>query len=171
MRLSLDAQKAVFATETGDYPILLLTFSHPDLAEPIRLSTDPTTRSPSHTTDERVIYCTVSNGHEYLYFPMEISLPGEDEEAPPETRLSVCNVGLEMVEPMRVLADSPTLTMALVLASNPDRIEGQVGGFTFTDVDIDAMVITGKLVMDIMANEPFPHLSFTPATAPGLFKA
>lgn len=171
MRLSLDAMKAVYATETGDYPILLVTLEHPDLVEPIRISTDATTRIPSLTTDEQVVYGTVSNGLEYLYFPAEINLPTEDEESPPQVQLAVCNVGQELVATVRNLRQSPTVTLALVLGSNPDRIEGQIGGFTFTDVEINDLIISGNMVMDVMANEPFPYLTFTPSTAPGLFKA
>jgi hypothetical protein len=170
MRLSLEAQKAVYAQETGDYPIILLTCSHPELDEPMYISTDATTRLVELTTDEHVVYGTISNGREYIYCPVEISLPSEEEGAPPQTQLSIGNIGREMVVAIRSLRSSPTVSIAVVLASDPDRIEGELGGFTFTDVEITAMSITGNLVMDIMTSEPFPHRTFTPSTATGLFK-
>jgi len=171
MRLSLEAQKAVYAEETGDYPIILLTFEHPELPEQILLSTDPTTRLPGLTDEENVVYGTISNGLEYIFCPIEINLPTEDEESAPQTVMSVSNIGREMVETIRTLLSSPLLTMTIVLASDADRIEGQISGFKFTDVNIDQMTISGTLTMDIMTNEPFPYRTFGPSTASGLFKS
>jgi hypothetical protein len=42
--LSLNFRKALYAQESGEVPIFLLTITHPSLAAPIRLSTDPTAR-------------------------------------------------------------------------------------------------------------------------------
>lgn len=170
MNLSLNALKAIYATETGDYPIILIVITHPELPNDILLSTDGTTRLPSLTTDENVVYGTVSNGLEYMYCPMELDLPTEDEDSPPSTRLSVSNIGREMVEAIRSVRTSPILSMTLVLASDTDNIEGLIEGFKFSSVDINSTTIGGDLVLDVMTNEPCPYYTFTPSTAPGLFK-
>jgi hypothetical protein len=171
VRLSLEGQKAVYAQETGDYPIILLTFTHPELSEPLYISTDPTERLVNLTTDENVVYGTQSNGHEYVYCPVEIALPSEEEDSPPQTQLSLSNIGREMVGAIRSLRTSPTVSIAVVLASDTNRIEGELSGFTFTDVEINSLTITGNLVLDLMTNEPFPYRTFTPSTALGLFKS
>lgn len=172
MRLSLDALSTIYATETGDYPILLITVRHPDLAQPLKFSTDATTRLPSLTNDENIVYGTISGGNEYIFCPMEIDLPTEDEEAPPSTIMSVSNVGREMVTAIRSISPSPkpTLDMALVLASNTDMIEGIIEGLQLSDIDTNQATISGELVLDILTNEPCPYYTFTPSTAPGLFK-
>jgi len=170
VKISLEALKSVYAQETGDYPIFLLTFSHRDLKDDIRISTDPTTRLPGMTTDEMVVYGTVSNGQEYIFCGMEISWPTEDEESAPMTQLSISNIGRELVEMIRSMRYSPRLTMTLVLASNTDMVEGRISGMEFSEVEINTMLITGTLTINMRTNEPFPFRTFTPSTAPGIFK-
>lgn len=170
MRLSLNAQKNVYAQETGDYPIILVDLTDPTLSQPIRISTDATTRL-SLTTDEQVVYGTVHNFKEYLFCPMEINWPSEEEESAPRTELSISNIGRELVEIVRGLTKSPKLSMTFVMASDPNIVESKLAGFVFSDVTIDQMTITGSLVLEIMTNEPFPYRTFTPSTASGLYKS
>lgn len=170
MNLSLNALKAIYATETGDYPILLVTIEHSGLPSTIRLSTDATTRLPSLTTDENVVYGTVSNSLEYMYCPMELDLWSEEEDSAPYTKMTVSNIGLELVAAIRSISSSPTVGLRLVLASDTDNIEGRADGFKFYDVDINPATVSGDLVMDILTNEPAPYLTFTPSTAAGIFK-
>lgn len=170
MRLSLDAQKAVYAQETGEYPVLLFTISHPTLTKDILISTDNKARIEALTTETEVVYGTISNGQEFIYCPMEAELPTEDEDTPPQMRLSIGNVGRELVEQIRAMVSSPTVTVRMVLASNPSQIEGEIEGLTFSDIEVNRMTVTGTLVMDIFTSEPFPHHTFTPSTSPGNFK-
>jgi hypothetical protein len=170
LNLSLNALKAIYATETGDYPIMLIKIIHPELPQEILLSTDPTTRLPGMTTDQNVVYGTVSNSKEYMYCPMELDLWTEDEEAAPYTRMTVSNIGLELVAAIRSIRTSPTVGLSIVLASDADNVEGQCDGFKFFDVDINPATVSGELVMDILHNEPAPYLTFTPSTAAGIFK-
>lgn len=170
MILSLDTLRTIYAQETGDYPILLLVLSHPELVNDLLFSTDPTTRLPTYTTDENIVYGTVSNSKEYIYCPMDLKLPDENENAPPQTTLSVSNVGREMVQAIRSLRTSPTLDMFLVLASDSDDIQGSIRGFEFKSVDINRSVVSGNLVLDDRSHEPFCYLTCTPSTTPGIFK-
>lgn len=170
MRISLDALKAIYSQESGDYPILLITISHKNMNKDIRVSTDQTTRLPAFTTDENVVYGTVSRSKDFLYCPIEISLPTDEEDAAPQTEITVSNVGRELVEAIRSLSTSPTITMELVLGSNTDQIEYNITGFTFQDITINTLTITGTLTIEMLTNEPFPFRTFTPSTAPGLFK-
>lgn len=170
MTMSVEAQRVLYQQETGDYPIILLTIDHADLAQPIRVSTDPTQRLSSLTTDQHVVYGTISLGNEYVFYPVEVAWPTTDEESPPATTLTVANIGRELISTIRTLETSPTIGMALVLASDPDTIESEFNGFLFTDISIDAYTVKGSLTIDTGATEPFPHLLFTPSTAPGSFK-
>jgi hypothetical protein len=170
MRISLDALRAIYSQESGDYPILLITVADKKMTSDIRISTDPTTRLPAYTNDENVVYGTVSSSLDYFYCPVEISLPGEEEDAAPQTEITVSNVGRELVETIRSLTSSPTITIDLVLASNPDQIEYHISGFTFQDITINTLTITGTLTIEMLTNEPFPFRTFTTSTAPGLFK-
>ena len=42
--VSLNFRTEMFRQESGETPVLLLTITHPDLDQPVRLSTDPTQR-------------------------------------------------------------------------------------------------------------------------------
>ncbi|MGB3212441.1 MAG: DUF1833 family protein [Desulforhopalus sp.] len=170
MSISLDANKEVYAQESGDYPIFLMTFSSPGLANDIRVSTDATTRLPGLTTDEQVVWGTVSNSLEYMFCPMAIAWPAQQEGVPPETKLTISNIGRELVAAIRSLGPSPSLKMDYVLASNTDRIEQSVTGLLFLDADINTMNISGALKMDDTSRESCPFRTFGPSTARGLFK-
>ena len=167
--ISLQAQRVLYQQETGDYPIILLTINHPSLTEPIRISNDNSQRL-SLTNDFEVIYGTISNGQEYIFFPAKISWPTEDEESPPQTTLTVSNIGRDLVSTIRNLHTSPTLTMTLVLASDPDTIEGEFSNFVLSDITVDEKEVSGALTIDTGATEPFPFRTFTPSTSPGNFK-
>lgn len=170
MRLSLDAQKAVYAQESGVYEIYLFVMSHPNLTEDILLSSDATERIESLTTETEVIYGTVSNGQTFVYCPMDVELPSEDEDAPPEMKISISNVGRELIAQIRGMVASPSITMRMILSSNLNQIEGEVEGFTFTDIDINSLSVSSALKMNIFSSEPYPFRTFTPSTSSGLFK-
>ena len=73
--VSLNFREAAYAAETGRVLIALMTIDHADLAEPIRISTDPTQRLEDLTTDEEVVYGTESRGETFLFCPVRIKLP------------------------------------------------------------------------------------------------
>ena len=168
--VSLDAQRAMYAQETGDYPIFLLTITHRDLTEDIFISNDATTRLPAYTTDEQVVYGTVSNGVEYLYCPVDIEWISEEEAAVPQTNLIVYGVPDDLVRAVRSLRFSPSVKMVMVLASNTDNIEMTVSGLKFGKVDINQISLSGNLQIKSRASEPFPYRTCTPSTTSGIFK-
>ena len=56
--LSLNFREAIFGPESGEVPIFLLTITHPDLDEPVYLTTDATERLGT----DPLTYGTVSRG-------------------------------------------------------------------------------------------------------------
>ena len=165
--LSSTALRAMFAEDTGDYPILLVTITHSTLATPIRVSSDPTTRLS--VTDAEVIYGTVSNGVSYPFLPFQISLPSDVEDSAPRAKISVDNVSRELTAAVRALDSPPSVTIDLVMASTPNIIETTFPGFDLSDIDGDVMTISGTLSIDLLVLEPFPAGVFTPGQFPGLF--
>ena len=168
--ISFEALKTIYAPNTGDYPILLLTFAHDDLTENITISSDHTTRIPELTTDKQIIYGTVSNSINYLHCEGEMSWPDDFEGQAPRTTLTVANVGRELTEPIRSLITSPTVGLQFVLASNPDKVEMQFDGLRFDEITINTLTVSGDLSLDMMENEPSPQYTCTPSTTPGIFK-
>jgi hypothetical protein len=169
--LSQSAVKAMFASETPEALILLITITNPaDPANPIRLADGYTNRIASLTTDTDVTYGVTSNSVDYLFMPMQISLPGEQEAGAAQCSLVLNFVTREAIDIVRTHLTSPvSVQIDLVLASSPDRVETSFSGFKITNVTYNAEQITFDLNMVSLSREPFPCFTFTPANFPGLF--
>jgi hypothetical protein len=146
----------LFASQTGEAFIVLLTLSHPTLANPIRVCSDG--------------QALISNGNTYVAFPFRISLPAEAEGAPPTTELEIDNVDRSIVKAVREATGEPIqISMSVVLASSPNTIEAGPFDFTLRNVEYDASVVRGQLQYEDILNEPYPGDTMTPSRFPGLF--
>lgn len=154
--LSSTARRALFAQETGEVFLLLLTISHPSLAQPIRVV--------NNSED------VTSGGWVYQRFPFELALPPETEDAPPTVQLRIANADRQIVQAVRSLSGAAmTVDLSVVLASSPDTVEAGPYRFTLRDVSYNAAIVEGTLRFEDVLNEPFPADSFTPARFPGMF--
>jgi len=169
--LSQSAVRAMFASETPEALILLITITDPaDPANPIRLADGYTNRIASLTTDTDVVYGVTSNSKDYLFMPMQISLPGEQEAGAAQCSLVLDFVTPEVINLIRTHLTSPvSVQIDLVLASSPNTIQTTFSGFKITNVTYNADQITFDLNMVSLSREPFPCYTFTPANFPGLF--
>ena len=147
--------EAVNAQETTEAFIVLLTIDHNDLATPIRLTSDGVN--------------TTSMGNTYLSYPFEISLPEDDGLSPPVARLTIDNVSREIGQVIKAISTPPDVTIEIVLSSDFDTVEASFPFFQLTDVDYDALTVTGALTIQNLSMEPYPAESFTPSSHPGLF--
>ena len=154
--LSTAARASLFAQQTGEVFVQLLTLEHPDLVEPIRVCSD--------SID------TVSGGLTYQRFPFTITMPPEDEDAPPIVRLKIANADRTIVRSVRELSQNAMMvTLSVVMASSPDTIEAGPLEFKLRNVTFDAEFVEGELHFEDPLNEPFPADTFNPNTFPGLF--
>ena len=163
--LSLNFRQALFAQESGEVPIFLLTITHPDLADPIRLTTDPTERK---STDP-LVYRTMSRGEEFLFAGVDVTLPDEQDKAPPSSKLSIANVTRELIPLARSVSTPPSVKIEAVLASAPDDVEMTWPAMDMTNLTYDATFLQFDLTMDSLVTEPYPSGTFSPAAFPGLF--
>ncbi|NDW04077.1 DUF1833 family protein [Jiella pacifica] len=155
----------MFDDETGEVVVLLLAFDHPDLDEPMLISSD----NADLVDFEEQLRGTVSRGATYHFMPMEIALPEEGEDAQPTLRLTVYDVGQEL-EPLLQKSVTPaTVTAEIVLASAPDDPEVQFADFELTQAAIEAGNAVLDLTVDTLASEPFPADTFTPGRFGGLW--
>ncbi len=154
--LSITARQAIFAAQTGEVFLILCTLSHPSLAEPIRVVQN--TQDITH------------QGQTFQRFPFEVTLPAENDEAPPAARISIDNADRTIMQAVRSLTQpAMTVELKVVLASSPDVVE--VGPFEFKlrDVVGDAGVVSGSLMYEDLLRQQYPGDDFTPGTTPGLF--
>ncbi len=152
---SNEFRSSAFAQETDDIWLILLTLTHTDLDEPIRVARNT----------ENV----VSNGQTFVAFPFDIELPNDQEDQSPTARLTISNISREIAETLRSIRSSPSVTIEVVSAEDPDTVEFRLPGFQLKNVGWDAISVQGQLTLENIAVEPFPEGLFTPANFPGLF--
>lgn len=163
--LSLNFRKALFAQESSEVPIFLLTITHPELDEPILLTTDPTAR----ITTDPLVYGTVSRSQTYLYAGVDVSLPDEQDRAPPASKLTVSNVTRDLIPLARSISTPAAVRIEAVLASALDTVEMTFPVMDMSNLVADVMTLTFDLTVDALVTEPYPSGGFSPGYFPGLF--
>lgn len=153
--ISLSARAALYAGETGEVFAILLTLSHPQLATPIRVTSDAVV--------------TVSRGNDFVPFPFDLSLPDDDADTAPRARLTIDNIDRQVVRAVRQLSSAPYVLIEIVRAAEPDVVEARFEDFRLTDVSYDSQVVEGNLTVEDFTAEPFPAFMFSPGYFPGLF--
>lgn len=158
-------REAMFSQETGELPVLLLTITHPDLETVWRLSSDNGVLLDS----ENMLYGTTSRGDDYYFFPMDVSLPEEGDDASNVIQITLDNVTREVTPLLQSTVTPAQITIEVVLASAPDDVEIEFPDFELASADVDAGSAVLSLTVDTMASEPFPSGNFTPAAFGGLW--
>jgi hypothetical protein len=166
---SLNFREAAFSQETGRVPIALITLSHDDLADDIRISTDPTQELTELTTDTEKVYGTVSNGDNYVFLPVRIKLPDDTDEGPGEMQLEIDNIHRAYTETIRSVYTPVTCRVDIVLDNALDTIDASWPEFQLVNITYNATTITGTLRLETLESEPFPAGAFVPSYFPGLF--
>lgn len=152
--VSTPMRAAAFAQETGEAPLVLLTIDHPDLAAPIRVTSDAVD--------------TVSRSETYVAFPFRVALPDDTEEAA-RAQLEIDNVDRQIVQALRSIASPPTVRLEVVLASTPDLVEAGPFDFQLEEARYDALVVSGELAFEPVLDLAVPGDSMSPGLFPGLF--
>lgn len=155
MTFSDTFKAAVFAQETDEVFIALVTIDHDDLAAPIRVTSDGV--------------ATESRGETYVAYPFDLQLPDDSDEPAITALITIDNVDREILATLRQLTSRATVTMEIVLASDPDTVEQSFPDFELGSVPWDALTITGELTQESFLNEPYPAGVFAPAWFRGLF--
>ena len=154
--ISLAARRALYASQTSEVLLVLLELSHPQMAAPIRVTSDGVD--------------TVVAGVTYQHFPFRVTWPDDTDDTPPRAELSIDAVDRSIIQNVRQLSGSPIqVSMRVVLASNPEVVEAGPCVFDLRDVEYTAFEVSGKLEYADVANEDFPLPKFDPSETPGLF--
>jgi hypothetical protein len=167
--MSPDAIRAIFSPEADSDLLFLLT-----IYDPVNPNTvvaricDGFTKRISETADE-VVYGVTSNSQDFVFLPMEISLPTEEEAQAPRCSIVLRDVTRYVIPIVRTIVGPPTVKMELVLSKTPDTVEASFAGFYISNFSYNADSVTADLSMIDYEREPFPMHSFTPAYFPGMF--
>jgi hypothetical protein len=163
--ISLNGRRALNAEQTGEIPVFLFTVTHEALAEPRRLSSDPTAR----LSEEPLRYGTVSRAEEYDFVPIGLVQPEDSDETPPAFRITIDNIMRELTPLLRSVATPPLVTVEMVRASEPDVVEVLWPEFDLVDSELSAEAVVLTLTVDALVTEPYPSGTFTPGGFAGLF--
>lgn len=155
-------KEGVFSQNTEEVFVTLLTLSHPDLAEPIRVCSDPAVDLVSGSRG------TMSRGEDFVFLPFELIPPGQSGDSLPTGRLKVDNVSREIVQAVRLITSPAEVLIEVVMASDPDVVEATIAGFQLRNIKADALTVEGELSTVRFDMEPFPCGSFTPSQFPGM---
>jgi hypothetical protein len=163
--VSVTMRDAMFAQESGQVIVTLLTITHPQLSAPFYISSDPT-QVVSYTP---LIYGTVSRGLTYTFIPFSVILPDDKDESPPAAKLVLDNTARELIPLLRSTGTPATIKLEQVLASAPNAVEISYPELDLVSMDYEAGQITLTLEINALLFEPFPAGTFNPADFPGLF--
>ena len=167
--MSPEAIRAVFSPEADSDLLFLLTVYSPDNPDlVVARICDGFTKRISETANE-VVYGVTSNGQDFTFLPMEISLPTEEEAQAPRCSIVMKDVTKYIIPIVRTIVGPPKVKMELVLSKTPDTVEATFTGFYISSFSYNADSVTADLSMVDYEREPFPMHSFTPAYFPGMF--
>ncbi len=173
-KLSLNARMAHDAVGSKEVEVVLVQITHPETNQIIRLSTDPT---------ERISYQPLSYGtrsdwlgadpeddaEAFLFILMSAMLPDDSEDSAPAAQLVLEAVDNRIAEALRSTTLRATVSMAVVLASSPNKIEFEARNFRLVSAEGNAEAITLSISRDPITSEPWPAGRMTRERFPGLF--
>ncbi len=172
-RVSLNARMAFEDQSSDEIEVALFYITHPDLVEPVRLSTDPTER----ISEQPLMYGTRSNWlgsnavtEPFLFLLASAEFPSDLEDAPASASIILENVDNDIAALLRSFTDRPTIHMAVVLASSPDLIEAEFKGLKIVSSDGNAGDVTLQISRAPIEDETVPMDRFTKDRFPGLFR-
>lgn len=167
--MSPNALRAIFSPDADDDLIILLTIYNPaNESEVLYRLADGYTKRLSETADE-VMYGITSNGFDYTFLPMQISLPSEDEAQAPKCSIVMYDVTRHLTPIIRSITAPPRIKLELVLSKSPDVVEVSFSDFYINNFSYNSDSVTADLAMIDYEREPFPMHSFTPRYFPGMF--
>jgi hypothetical protein len=170
--LSPAAIRAMFSSETEQAIVTLVTIYDLAGAPLLRLADNFNKRISE--TDADIIYGVTYLNNNYMFLPMEISLPSETQDGNSNCSINFNFVTPEAIQIIREQLTGPVkvlLEIALTDGTNANLsgIEATFSGFYITSATYNAESITLNLGMINYNTEPFPAYNFTPRNFPGLF--
>jgi len=171
--LSPAAIRAMFSSETEQAVVMLLTIYGLDGTTVIIRLADNFNKRISET-DADIVYGVRSRGNNYVFLPMQISLPSETQDGNSNCSINFNFVTPEAIQIIREQLTGPVkVLLELVLtdgtSNDVNTVEATFSGFYITSASYSATGITLNLGMINYNTEPFPAYNFTPKNFPGLF--
>lgn len=160
-----DALKAeLFDQNMDEVAIWLVTITHPNLTDDIRLSSDPTTTLSSGVKG------TISGALEFVNIPFEITLQEQSDNLLTRAVIRADNISREiMLAVQTAQGEAPNVRLQMVLASAPDTVEVDINNLKLNNVQANAFTVEAELQPAILQGEKYPANTINQADFPGVF--
>lgn len=144
------------AVSPEESPLVLLEIDHPDLAVPVRVVND--------------MQNITSNGNEFIACPFKCTLPDDNENQLPKARLSVDNVGRELMYWIETSGggQGSTVRFIQVMRSRPNQIEWEIT-MNLYNVNVTQKEVSADLGYDNLFGKQAIQIRYDPMTSPGIF--
>lgn len=166
--MSPAAIRAMFSPDSSETLIMLVTIYDEDGTTPVIRVADNYLQRLSETA-EHVVYGVKSRGNDFIFLPVQITLPTEEHGSAPRCSLTINDVTRELTPFIRELTHPPRVSLEMVLTSTPNTVEVSFHDFYISNITYNAESVNCTLEMINYQTEPFPCYSFTPRFFPGLF--
>lgn len=164
--ISLNARAEFAAGQTDAVYVVLITITHPSLAQPARFSTDPTTR----ISTEPLVYGTRHLGNDHLFVLVSAILPDDLPTAPPQATLTFANVDKDMAGLLRSITSPCNIDYAIVRASAPNEILAEFKRLKAVRGSYNAAQVSLEISREPFTSEPCPSGRMTKQRFPALFR-
>ena len=153
--MSAEALKQIFSPDADSDLITLLTISNANTGEVIARIADNYVQRLSET-DTDIVYGVVSGGNDFIFLPMQITLPTEEDGQAPRCSITMYDVTRYLIPIVRTITEAPRVMLQLVLSKSPNVVEIEFSDFYITNFNYNADSVTGELSMTDYSTEPFP---------------
>lgn len=137
-----------------EHMLFLMTITHADLAEPVRVVNDTVSQT--------------ALGQTWQGWPLRFKFPG-DAETGIRSELTIQNVSREIGDKIRVLKGTISVQVDLVYKAEPNAAVISLPGLRLRNVEVSATTVTGELTSFGSTAVGWPAGRATPARTPGLF--
>lgn len=170
--LPLFFKQALNAEEVIDDLAVLVIIDDATLAAPLRFTTSSKTRLSS----EPLTYGLIASGQTYRSALLHVLLPNEREDNDQATDIVIDNVAEDIAPAMRGLSTDATVSISLVLVSQPDTSFCTITGLHVVDRSYELETVTISVsrhankagASDLL--EPLAGEQQTRNKAPGLYR-
>lgn len=163
--ISLDIRGKLYASETGEELVGLITITHADFASTIRLSAAPVTL----LSENPDLYGLTSRSNIYEYVPMYFMLPDDDGEKAPSAQITMENIDRRLISAIRSINTPATVKLELVAASALDVVVVDFGNYQSEAFSYDSDVLTIDFTVKALTDISYPADEFGPSGFNGLF--
>ena len=137
-------------------PLILLEINHLELPQPVRVVNDTVNLT--------------SNGNLYIAFPFNCSLPDDYENQLPRARLSISNIGRDLMFWLETTdgGQGSTAKFQQIMRSRPNQVEWEITMNLF-NVSATNLEVSAELGFENLFAKPSVSINYRPENSIGLF--